>query len=185
MERTISQSKQANTFYDLQQILSCFVVVYLPQQVVCKSLGYRAGVLLPYDVVPDGPESMPIHGIDLNCHRDNVDVFACHLDYLSVSTFRTPGDYSYDYFNYFANYDDDGDVCPCDDVSHEHSFDFGFYCYAGEYICNPRGLHPGEVCIRGDLHAGRGLARPSPLDTTGYNQRAGGALPTGMHSCLM
>ena len=49
------------------------------------------------------------------------------------------------------------------------------------------GLHPGVsasrgVCIRG-FYIQRGLDRPpTPADTTGYGQRAGGTHPIGMHS---
>ena len=44
------------------------------------------------------------------------------------------------------------------------------------------GLHAGE-----DLHPGGSASKgvwqtPSPSDTTGYGQRAGGTHPTGMHS---
>ena len=35
---------------------------------------------------------------------------------------------------------------------------------------------------RGGLHPGG--QTPSPSDTTGYGQRAGGRHPTGMHSCF-
>ena len=43
------------------------------------------------------------------------------------------------------------------------------------------GLHPGI----GGLHLGvGGLGRP-PRDTTRYGQPAGGAHPTGIHSCLL
>ena len=53
-------------------------------------------------------------------------------------------------------------------------------------------LHPGgrSASRRGRLHTGgrvciqgEGVGQ-TPLDTTGYGQRAGGTHPTGMHSCL-
>ena len=44
------------------------------------------------------------------------------------------------------------------------------------------GLHPGgDLPSEGSLHSGRWI---DPSDTMGYGQPAGGAHPTGMHSCL-
>ena len=50
--------------------------------------------------------------------------------------------------------------------------------FTGGSASREGGLHPGEVCIQGGL-----VRPPSPSDTTGYGQRAGGTHPTGMHSC--
>ena len=49
----------------------------------------------------------------------------------------------------------------------------------------PRGPHPGGLHPGGGLHRREGLGRlPSPIDIMGYDQRAGGTHPIGMHSCL-
>ena len=44
------------------------------------------------------------------------------------------------------------------------------------------GLHPGDSASSG-ICIPRGLSRPPPQDTMGYDQQAGGMHPTGMHSC--
>ena len=71
----------------------------------------------------------------------------------------------------------------------------GFLACITGHMTREGGLHPrGWVCIGGGgwadlppgLPRGRGI-RQSPRetwDTKGYDQRAGGAYPTGMHSCL-
>ena len=61
---------------------------------------------------------------------------------------------------------------------HHRSHDQGV-CIQGRVWSASEG---GAVCIHRGLHPG-GLGR-SPMDTIGYGQQAGGAHPTGTHSCL-
>ena len=74
------------------------------------------------------------------------------------------------------------------------SASLGVSTSGGEGCLHPGGgLHPRGICIqkgeRRCLHLGRSASRwgklgnPSPLDTTGHGQRAGGTHPTGMYSC--
>ena len=53
---------------------------------------------------------------------------------------------------------------------------------SGGFCIQGRGLHPRRFCIQGGLP--NLLDEDSPQsDTMGYDQRAGGMHPTGMHSC--